>query len=196
MWKFLSLAQELLLLSIINSPRITSDLISVYQGCGFLNFNMFDSILAMLPDELMGNEDYNALDDNSQYHPSLSGKQFLTNVGCNLLFAVLSVLGFAACVLLSMRFQYFRGLKESYIFGGIICTVQSTFIDVMLAACVQMKDVLAFLLTNACIAEQQLFDVLHNRLSRGGGSAGMEKRDSNRIGVRTGLRPFLRVHYD
>ncbi len=69
LWKFLSLAQELILLAVINAPYVSSNMISLYQGCGFVNFNYFDSFLSLLPADFKGEEGYNALDDNSQYHP-------------------------------------------------------------------------------------------------------------------------------
>ncbi len=69
LWKFLNMAQELILLSLINTNAISTTLIAVYQGGSFFNFNIFDPILSLLPDYVMGATGYNALDDNSQYHP-------------------------------------------------------------------------------------------------------------------------------
>ncbi len=139
-WKYLNLAQELMLLAVINSRFISPDLISIYQGFSFVNFDFVKQILtSILPDELQGNEGYNALDDNAQYHPSLTGKMFLVNIGQYILFALLTFLGYAACWLLGRWFAYFRKLRDSYVFGGLICCVQASYVDVLLAGFVQLR---------------------------------------------------------
>ncbi len=69
LWKFLNLAQELVLLSVINTKFVSQTLIQIFQGCSFLNFNMFSALLSMLPPDMQGESGYNVLPDNSQYHP-------------------------------------------------------------------------------------------------------------------------------
>ncbi len=64
---------------------------------------------------------------------------FLTNMGSHIFFCLLSAMGFLACVFLSMRWNYFRGLRSSYIFCGIISTVQACFIDTLLTGFIQLK---------------------------------------------------------
>lgn len=69
LWKFISMAQELLLLAVVNTEYITTDLIAVYEACGFVNFNFFDPVIALLPDDIRGLSGYNVIYDNAQYHP-------------------------------------------------------------------------------------------------------------------------------
>ncbi len=71
MWKLLTLEQELLLLSVVDVRFISSDLITAFQGCSFVSFNMFSTLLDQLPAEYRGQVGYNALDDNSEYHPNI-----------------------------------------------------------------------------------------------------------------------------
>ncbi len=61
--------QELILLSIINTQYITQSMIAVYEASGFLNFDIFNTLYNQLPDTVTGNEGYNTIYDNSQYHP-------------------------------------------------------------------------------------------------------------------------------
>ncbi len=68
-WKFLSLAQELMLLAVINTKFVSEALISAFQGGSFVNFSMFDMLFALFPAEYQGQVDYNVLDDNAQFHP-------------------------------------------------------------------------------------------------------------------------------
>ncbi len=65
---------------------------------------------------------------------------FLVNLSGQICFAVLSLLGFAACSILGARFIYFRRLARAYVFNGALVSVQSCFIDVMLCSCVQLKN--------------------------------------------------------
>ncbi len=66
---------------------------------------------------------------------------FIVNVASYICATVLSLLGFAVCALLGMRFGLFRQLKESYLFSGMINSVQSCFVDVVLCAIIQLKNV-------------------------------------------------------
>ncbi len=69
LWKYMSLAQELLLLSVINIRFVSPDLISIFQGGSFANFNLLSPVMSLLPAEYRGEVGYNALQDSSQYHP-------------------------------------------------------------------------------------------------------------------------------
>lgn len=64
---------------------------------------------------------------------------FLVNVWC--LFTTLSLLRFAACAVLGAKFAYFRRLRDYYMYNGMIASVQSCFVDVVLAAIIQIKNV-------------------------------------------------------
>ncbi len=65
----MSLAQELLLLSVINVRFVSTDLITIFQSGSFANFNLLSPIMSLLPAEYRGEAGYNALQDSSQYHP-------------------------------------------------------------------------------------------------------------------------------
>ncbi len=71
---------------------------------------------------------------------------FLVNMRSYLVFALLSGLGFAICAIMACWFAYFRQQKQAYIFGGIIVTVQASFIDAVLCAFVQLDYVISFLI--------------------------------------------------
>lgn len=58
-----------MLLSIINARYVSTGLVTIYQGFSFVNFNLFDPLLALLPASVKGEDSYNVLDDNTQYHP-------------------------------------------------------------------------------------------------------------------------------
>ncbi len=64
---------------------------------------------------------------------------FLVNVGCHMCFTLISLLGFGACVVLGMRFAYFRRLRDSYLYCGMIDSVQSCYVDILLCAFVQIR---------------------------------------------------------
>ncbi len=68
-WKYVSMSQELMLVAVINSPYVSTHLISAYQACGFVNFNFFDSLVDLLPTAAQDGKGYDALYDNAQYHP-------------------------------------------------------------------------------------------------------------------------------
>ncbi len=70
-WKFLNLEQELLLLSVINVRFVSQDLITLFQGLGFADLDIFDLLLSSLPAEYRGQVGYNVLTDNAQYHPNI-----------------------------------------------------------------------------------------------------------------------------
>ncbi len=53
----------------MNTQYISQSLIIVYQGGSFLNFSVFGPLFDLLPGELNGEVGYNALSDDSQYHP-------------------------------------------------------------------------------------------------------------------------------
>ncbi len=61
--------QELLLLAVVNTRFVSQGMITVFQGCGFANFAIFDPVFSLLPAEYRGQFGYNALSDRSQYHP-------------------------------------------------------------------------------------------------------------------------------
>ncbi len=157
LWKFLTLAQELLLLSLVNTKYMSQELVAVFQGGSFLDFNVFAPIFSLLPAEYQGEVGYNALDDNSQYHPTLAGKMFLVNLKCQICFALLSLLGFTICAVLGMRFPYFRKMSQRYLFNGLIDSMQASFIDAVLCAMVQIK--------NVCI-HRALIRSSHSRIAR------------------------------
>ena len=46
---------------------------------------------------------------------------------------------FVLCALLGMRFFFFRKLRQSYLFCGAICCMESSFIDITLFAFIQLK---------------------------------------------------------
>ncbi len=68
-WKFLNMEQEIILLAVINTKYMSENLIAAFQGGSFVNFNVFSWLISNLPAEYQGEVGYNALDDNSQYHP-------------------------------------------------------------------------------------------------------------------------------
>ncbi len=139
LWKFLNLAQELMLLAVVNTKYTSQTLISIFDGGSFLNFDIFSPLFALLPAEYRGEVGYNALTDHAQYHPSISGKMFIVNVKSQLCFFLVSLLGFATLFLLGLKFRLPRRLADSYLFCGLINSVQSCFVDVLLAAFVQVR---------------------------------------------------------
>ncbi len=70
-WKFMGPAQELLLLSVINTKFASQTLIAVFEGSSFVNFNMFAPLCDLIPAEYTGQVGYNVLEDNAQYHPNI-----------------------------------------------------------------------------------------------------------------------------
>ncbi len=66
---------------------------------------------------------------------------FLVNVRCYICLVVLSVLGFVVCAAMEGMSPYFRRLRKSYLFAGVIYTIQACFIDVVLCSVVQFKNV-------------------------------------------------------
>jgi len=138
-WKFISLSQELTLICLINVKNIPSSFISVIQGSSFIKFKFLDFLIAYLPPEIRGQTDDNNLEGNFQYHPSLIGKIFIANVLSQFFVAVSSVLGYALCYLLSMKFSYFKSYRDSFVFNGIIRLTQSCYIDIILCGIVQLK---------------------------------------------------------
>ncbi len=69
------MAQELLLLAVIDVRFISEDLISLFQGLGFVGFNVMDFLFSLLPAEYQGQAGYNVLTDNAQYHPNIFSLQ-------------------------------------------------------------------------------------------------------------------------
>ncbi len=69
----------------------------------------------------------------------LTGKTFLVNLNSTIAFSVLSLIGFGICLILAGRFNLFWRLKADYMYGGMICSVQSCYINVLLAGFVQLK---------------------------------------------------------
>ncbi len=139
LWKYITLAQELMLLSVINSPHVSQSLASAFQGCSFVNFGIFDWLVNLLPAGMVGESGYNALEDNSQFHPAISGKMFLANLYCHFVFTILSILCLIICLALAERSEYFKKRADEYLFTGAIFTLQACFVDVTLAAFVQIK---------------------------------------------------------
>ncbi len=68
---------------------------------------------------------------------------FVINVRCHLAFTLLSLLALATCAIFATRSAAFRRLRDAYTFSGFIWTLQSCFIDVLLASCIQLKHVLS-----------------------------------------------------
>jgi len=68
------MSQEIMLLSIINAPYISQELISTFQAISFTNLRFLVSyLIPLFSAENRGEEKYNFLNDNSQYHPSIFG---------------------------------------------------------------------------------------------------------------------------
>ncbi len=69
LWRFLGDAQELVLLSAINSSNVSQGLVQTFQGIGFANFAVLDLLLGILPVELRGESGASAERERFQYHP-------------------------------------------------------------------------------------------------------------------------------
>ncbi len=134
--------QELMLVATVNMRyhHVSRGLISVFQGASFVNFAIFDPVFLSFSNAFQGEVGYNTFIDYFQYHPSVIGKMFLVNVRCYVCFAIVSLLVFGVGALLAMKYDYFRRLRESYIFSGLYYTVQLGFIDVTLGAIVQFQN--------------------------------------------------------
>ncbi len=65
---------------------------------------------------------------------------FLVNMRYYICFILISLIGFAVCVVLSQKFVYFRSLRRAYVYSGMICSVQTCFIDCTLCSLVQLKN--------------------------------------------------------
>ncbi len=137
-WRFLTLAQELLLLSLVNTDKISGDLIMAYEGGSFFNFGFFDMPFKPLSQEYQGQTDYNALDNNFVNHPTLVGKMFIVNFRSDVCFTFVVIVGYAICFLLGRRIPYARKMADSFVFSGIIYTIQASFIDLVLCSAVQI----------------------------------------------------------
>ncbi len=132
--------QELILLSVVGTKYVSQEVISIFQAGSFVNFNAFSPLLSLLPAEYQGEVWFNTLTDSFQYHPSLQGKMFLANIACHICFTLLSLLGFSMCAVLGLRFAYCRKLSQSYLFCGVINSVQACFIDIVLCGLVQLRN--------------------------------------------------------
>ncbi len=64
---------------------------------------------------------------------------FLVNVRNYICLGILSLLAFALCSMLGIKSPYFRRLRNSYLFCGAICSIQSGLIDVLLSAAIQLR---------------------------------------------------------
>jgi len=138
-WKFQSVAQELVLMSIINVPNVSPSLISLYQGGSFLSYRFFNPLLEILPEDIRGEETYNILEDNAQNHPSLNGKLFIVNIFSSLCFILTSIIAYFISRALSYKFTFFKSLSDSFVFCGVIRCIQSCFVDIVLAGFIQLK---------------------------------------------------------
>ena len=58
------------MMSIINTPYVKLELLSIYQGIGFANFGIFQPVInKMIPDAVRNGPEYNDLDYNFSFHP-------------------------------------------------------------------------------------------------------------------------------
>ncbi len=165
LWKFLNMMQELVLLSMVNTRYITADMIAAFQAGSFVDFDIFSLVVSLFPPEYQGMSDYNRIEDNAQYHPTLAGKMFLSNVWSHLLFTACALLGFVAFSILGRKFAYFRKRSEAFAFCGAIDCVQSCAIDVFLSAAVQLRYVPSEYHSPVVLSERQHY--LHAQLYRG-----------------------------
>ncbi len=69
LWKFLNLAQEIILLSLVNTRFVSQELVAAFQGGSFVNFDFFNPLFSLMPPEYRGQVGYNALTDGQQNHP-------------------------------------------------------------------------------------------------------------------------------
>ncbi len=132
------MAQEMMLLSLVNTNMISQDLVLAFEGGNFFNFGFFDLPFVWLRGEYQGEVGYNALDNNFQNHPTLSGKMFLVNIRADGCFSLVSVLGYAVCFLLGRWVAHFRKMADSFLLSGLIYTIQASFIDAVLCSLVQL----------------------------------------------------------
>ncbi len=141
-WKFIPAAQELLLLSLISATGVSTSLVRTFRALGFANFALFAPMFSALPAELQGESRHEAMpEDWLQYHPSLQAKTFLVTAKCHACFAAVSILALVACVVLQRRSEYFRKMRQAYLFCGAAFSVQACLVDIVLCVVVQFTDV-------------------------------------------------------
>jgi len=89
------------------------------------------------------NSSANHLMDSARFHASLSGKDFLFNVGNNLVMIMINLAIFGICVGISKAkpscFQrFFEKLRKGYLWNGFMRMAYMSVIDFGLAACIQI----------------------------------------------------------
>ncbi len=67
------------------------------------------------------------------------GKMFLVNVRCYICFVILSLLAFIVSLIAGLKYEYFRKLRDSYLFSGVYYTFQLGFVDLILCSLVQFQ---------------------------------------------------------
>ncbi len=138
-WKYLTAAQELVLLAVVNSRFGFAALVRTFQGCGFVNVGALRPIVGWMFAGISEDAGLVVLPDSAMYHPAIQGSTFAPNVGPYLLFTIISMAGYAGCLLLGEFFSYFRKLREAFWLGGVVSVVQTCYIDVLLVGFIQLR---------------------------------------------------------
>lgn len=145
-WTVGSLMQLITLFCLINVPVLPPKLLDFYNGMGFANLNFLPNAVQIMNayDTSYVNNDTNNLTDMAKYHASLSGKDFLFNVGNNFVMIIINVAIFGICVgfskLKPSKFQrFFEKLRKGYIWNGFMRMAYMSVMDFGLAAFIQVK---------------------------------------------------------
>ncbi len=145
-FSLLEIMQFLSLFCLINTPYTPTALVSYYQSLGVATMEFLPNILNYIvpPSSDPTDDPDNWFDDNFRNHPSLSGKNFLFNIGNIITTVMFTVLFYFGLILGSKLWSRLEQTKVQYEHTVIYCTAGVTFLEIFLSACVQIKFVYHF----------------------------------------------------
>jgi hypothetical protein len=127
---------------------LPNKLLDFYNGMGLANLNFLPNSIEVMRayDKEYIKSSANKLTDKSKYHASLSGKDFLFNVGNNFVMILINLLIYGIAVGFSKLkpscFQkFFMKMRNDYIWGGFMRMAYMSILDFGLAACVHIYHV-------------------------------------------------------
>lgn len=137
--------QLITLFCLINVPVLPTKLLDFYNGMGLANLNFLPNVIEIMHayDKKYIKSDANKLLDMAKYHASLSGKDFLFNVGNNFVMILINLAIYGIAVGFSKLkpscFQrFFMKMRKDYIWNGFMRMAYMSILDFGLAACIHI----------------------------------------------------------
>ncbi len=141
LFSMLEIMQFLSLFSLINVKYTPTVLVSYYKSLSVSTLEFLPSILDyIVPSDSDPTErSENNFDDNFRYHPSLSGKDFLFNIGNVITAVMITAVTYGLVWIGAKLWTRLVNTKNQYNHTVIYCTAGVTFLEVFLSACIQLK---------------------------------------------------------